>query len=151
MEALTVTEIMTVMGPDQALNSIFLADFSDRIGKTKRTGYESGEYEMVCCLCVDGNSAAILSSGHLRQSRDIGGILGSSLVGGSLEAQRDAGEDVLSPCYWLWSVSRPPALCRSLSEDVMVGYNTLTNSDWIWISYSTNLGLGLDTFLFVCF
>ncbi|XP_060021758.1 dynactin subunit 2 isoform X2 [Lagenorhynchus albirostris] len=25
-------------------------DFSDRIGKTKRTGYESGEYEMVCCL-----------------------------------------------------------------------------------------------------
>lgn len=31
---------------------LFLTDFSDRIGKTKRTGYESGEYEMVCCVCV---------------------------------------------------------------------------------------------------
>lgn len=26
---------------------LLLADFSDRIGKTKRTGYESGDYEML--------------------------------------------------------------------------------------------------------
>lgn len=48
-------EIMTAVGPDQALNSIFfLGRFLRSNWKTKRTGYESGEYEMVCCLCVDG-------------------------------------------------------------------------------------------------
>lgn len=47
-------ETMTVLDIDQGLQShlFFLADFSDRIGKTKRTGYESGEYEMVCFVCV---------------------------------------------------------------------------------------------------
>ena len=58
-------------------------------GKTKRTGYESGEYEMVCCVCVDGNGAAVLSSGHLRErSRDIVGIPSFSLVGGPEEPSR---------------------------------------------------------------
>lgn len=66
-------EIMTALGLDQAFNAIFffLTDFSDRIGKTKRTGYESGEYEMVCCVCVNGNGAVILSS---RTSRDTVGF-----------------------------------------------------------------------------
>lgn len=109
---------------------------------------------MVCCLCVDGNSAAILSSGHLRQSRDIGGILGSSLVGAPQKPSGMQGRMFCPPAIG-YGVS--PGLQLSaglLSEDdggFLVGYNTLTNSDWIWISYSYKLGLGLDTFLFVCF
>ena len=71
-----------------------------------------------------------------KTEQGIGGIPGSFLVGGSSEAQLDAGEDALSPCCWLWSVSRPPALCRSSSEDdggFLVGYDTFTNSDWVWV------------------
>uniref|UniRef100_A0A8D2BLS6 Dynactin subunit 2 n=2 Tax=Sus scrofa TaxID=9823 RepID=A0A8D2BLS6_PIG len=42
-------ETMTCPGsrPGPQFHLLFLADFSDRIGKTKRTGYESGEYEML--------------------------------------------------------------------------------------------------------
>lgn len=51
-------------GPQSVLQFhllFLLADFSDRIGKTKRTGYESGDYEMVCyVLCVNGDGAEIL-------------------------------------------------------------------------------------------
>ena len=91
---------------------------------------------MVCCLCVDGNSAAILSSGHLRQSRDVGGILGSSLVGASQKPSGMQGRMFFPPAIG-YGVS--PGLQLSaglLSEDdggFLVGYNTLTNSDWVWI------------------
>ena len=40
---------------------------------------------MVCCLCVDVNSAVILSWAFRREQRDIGGVPGSSLVGGPEE------------------------------------------------------------------
>lgn len=67
---------------------------------------------MVCCLCVDVNSAVILSWAFRREQRDIGGVPGSSLVGGPEEPSW-MQRGMLCPLLLAMELSRPPALCTS--------------------------------------
>lgn len=71
-----------------------------------------------------------------REQRDIGGVPGSSLVGGPEEPSWMQGGMLCPPAVAYGASPGPQLSAPLLSEDdggFLVGYGTLTNPNWVWI------------------